>query len=176
MSDLYGVLDKNVRPGAERTHTMPLGDGQSAIYTYKHNTQTQVPSNHAVKFQAEAAFQVYNPRGELLPTTISKHPLQAQAGDVKLKDGQTVALLEELTRDALYARVQFFPGGEKFKPIAKRDDLIDFLKGLAPVSDRLGRAADAGEADPEDVLNNEELDKMLPSGPDKDSAMFGGDD
>jgi len=176
MSDLYGVLDKNVRPGSERTHTMPLADGQSAIYTFKHNTQTQVPYHHAVKFQSIKSFQVYNPRGELLPTTIRKHPLQAQAGDVKLKDGQTVALLEELTRDALFARVQFFPGGEKFKPISKRDDLINFLKGLAPVSDRLGRAADAGESDPDTVLNNEELDKMLPSAPSGDSAMFGGDD
>ena len=167
---LYGVLDTLCVPGKTRTHEILKADGEIAYYVFEANKQVRMPHAHAVKFQRDAAFKVFNPAGDLQSTTPHIHPLQVQATDVKLKDGQTIATFEELKREALLTRVYLFPGGDRFKSTAKSEDLIRFLKGLAPVADRIAAAADAGEDDPEDVLSNDELDTLLPK-----QGLFQGD-
>jgi len=161
MSIEFGVYDRNVKPGQERTHSMPNDDGTTSYYTFKHNLQTSVPQRHAVRFQRIPSFEVRHPRGDVLPLIPSEHPLQVKPNQVKLKDGQTVAALEELTQAALYSRALLFPGGSKLKSNASRDSILKFLKGLAPNADRLGNAGDLGEDDPELAMSGDELGELL---------------
>lgn len=165
----YGVVDKNVKPGKSRTHTIQYGEGLVAYYEFHHGKKTMVPASHAAKFQAVPSFQVYNSVGTPLKTIPTKHPAQVQATDLKLKEGQTIAALEELTREALLTRAYLFPGGDKFKQNTNKTALINFLLGLAPVADRIAAAADSGEDDPEMVMSPAEMDKLLG---DKDSPVF----
>lgn len=162
MSEVFGVVDTNVKPGKQRTHTFTDDDGQLIQYTFGHNVQVEIPHRHAVRLQQIKSFQVFRKNGERLPHLPAKHPLDVNPNDVKLKDGQCIAVFEELTREALFARAVLFPGGQRFKANAKREELIRFLKGLAPIADRLAQIGDAGgDVDPDDVMSDDELDKML---------------
>jgi len=161
----YGVIDKNAKPGKTRTHQIPNGDGTATDYVFHPNRQVQMPAAHAAFFQRHENFIVYNPQGQVLPRIPYIHPAQVQdALQVRLKEGETVATFEELTREALLSRVYQFPKGDKFKPTSKKEDLVRFLNGLKPVADKVASAADMGE-NPEDVMSDGELDDLLPKQP-----------
>lgn len=156
MADEFGVIDRNVQPGKTRTHTFTGDDGRPVDYTFKHNVQTMVPAHHAAKFQAGSSFVVYRRDGTTLPTLKTQHPLQSGPHDPKLEPGQTIAMWEELTREALVTRAYQLPGGSKFKANAKRDDVIAFLTGNTP----------SGGGDQSEIADDEmsaaELDAALP--------------
>jgi hypothetical protein len=141
----WQVRDLNAKNGI-RYHEPVVGQvvGLSA------KEWTSVPENIARKFLVDPAFEVLNEDGQPVASMPDQAKERGQAGNVRLKNDEVIARLDELNRDALMARAARIPGGEKFNRNTKRETLIDWLKN----QDKPARAGDD--------LADEDVEGMAP--------------
>lgn len=124
-TDQYRVRDRNA-VGGPRTHEPVPGK------TYSLSAEgegTLMPAEHALVFTRDKAFEVFNEKGQLVPSMPSGAIANtiSEAGGIKLAPGDTVAKFAELTQEALYARAASVPGGERLRKNTGRAKLITFL-------------------------------------------------
>lgn len=125
MSNNLRVIDSAARNGS-RTHEMLNEPGErTSIYTFPDwQTAIEVPVHHAMLFAQSPDFEVYGQDGK--PIKLRQIEGAAGSGKLVLRADETIARLDELTRDALVERVKRLPGGDKLARL-KAKDMIDAL-------------------------------------------------
>lgn len=123
---MWSVRDDLAYAGA-RTHTLVAvdSDGRRSplnVTFPDHETKVSVPMSHATTVIGVDGFTVFNENGLEMRQQVKA---DGERG-VFLAYDQTVASYEELTHDALVARVNGLPGGNAKKSTPK-PDLISFL-------------------------------------------------
>lgn len=120
----YYVVDTNATNGP-RIHDMVNAQGRIIRYEFKDFvTATAVPHSHAMRFSAIPGFEVYDSDQNAITTKEVKGASGSAA--LTLRADEVIANLEELTVEALRARVLKIPEHGNPKAVArmKRDDLV----------------------------------------------------
>ena len=156
--NMWQVRDLNATAGP-RTHVI-----QGTSYHLSAESFHPMSQEHAAFFLKDEAFQVKNAQGEILPPMPKGAVDSGKPEGPKLAPGTVIANLEELTREALYARARALPGRDAVTTQMTKPDLIEFLRS-AHATDALKAAqiAEARENVADDELTSDEMDKMLPS-------------
>lgn len=156
------VEDKNcTHSNPDRSHEV-LIDGIVKVYPFQHAKRREMPFAHAMKFLVDDAFEVTDETGKrYLPVP---KPETDGAHGIVLRQGEVVARLDELLKDALHARCAIAPGGESITPKTKREDMIGFLESIDAETLNANRERDEGVEPGADIegMSQDDLDKMLP--------------
>lgn len=121
--------DERVYGSGPRTHEQ-IVDGVHMPFTFEYGKPLAMPEKIARKFLKHEAWKLTDEHGTVLPfQRPPKQPHEAQAGEqFKLADNECVARYDELSNEALKARVLEMPGGEKFADAApSRKAVIEFI-------------------------------------------------
>lgn len=171
----WSVVDTNATQGP-RTHS--AGPGRPS-YDLKATEPTTMPEADARVFLRDKAFIVRNELGRRVPSLPDQEVMSAGRTPPKLEPGQVVANLKELTTDALLARAQQYPGGDRLTKKSKRDAIIGFLwdakhhtaapadeddddESPPPAADADDVADDLSFDEGVDEMSAEDVEKMLP--------------
>jgi hypothetical protein len=143
------VIDSAAKMGP-RTHSMPNEPGtRESVYTFPDwQTAIDVPIHHAMQFAQAPDFEVYDQDGK--PLTMRNLDGVGGTGKLVLRPDETIARLDELSREALVDRAKRLPGGDKIARM-KREDMIDALLAAQKPDMRV-------EAEDEDDLVESEPD------------------
>lgn len=119
------VIDRAAMMGP-RTHLMPNEPGtRDSQYVFPDwQTAIEVPVNHAMMFAQAPDFEVYDGDGK--PLTMRNLDGVGGSGKLVLRPDETIARLDELTREGLVDRAKRLPGGDKIARM-KREDIIEAL-------------------------------------------------
>lgn len=154
----WGVKDKNHRPGnPPRVHEPVLGHS----YPLTHDAFTMMPAAHAVHFLGDPAFEVINEDAvKVAPIPKGK---TSKGEEYRPAPGQVVAALEELTTDALLARAQLTPGGERLTKRNGREPIIKFIidAQMAVAEGRTPGRASAPPTGDADEMDDDALAKLM---------------
>jgi hypothetical protein len=119
------VIDSAAKMGP-RTHLMPNEPGtRDSSYTFPDwQTAVEVPLHHAMMFAQAPDFEVYDDDGK--PLVMRNLDGVGGTGKLVLRPDETIARLDELTREGLVERAKRLPGGDKIARM-KREDMIAAL-------------------------------------------------
>jgi hypothetical protein len=119
------VIDSAAKMGP-RTHLMPNEPGtRDSSYTFPDwQTAVSVPLHRAMMFAQAPDFEVYDEDGK--PLTMRNLEGVGGTGKLVLRPDETIARLDELSREALVERAKRLPGGDKIARM-KREDMLSAL-------------------------------------------------
>jgi hypothetical protein len=125
------VIDRAAMMGP-RTHLMPNEPGtRDSSYTFQDwQTATEVPIHHAMMFAQCPDFEVYDQDGK--PLTMRNLEGVGGTGKLVLRPDETIARLDELSREALIDRAKRLPGGDKISRMKREDMLAALLAANKP--------------------------------------------
>jgi hypothetical protein len=125
------VIDSAAKTGP-RTHLMPNEPGtRDSIYTFPDwQTAIEVPIHHAMMFAQAADFEVYDADGK--PLVMRNLDGVGGTGKLVLRPDETIARLDELSREALIDRAKRLPGGDKIARMKREDMLAALLSANKP--------------------------------------------
>jgi hypothetical protein len=107
-----------------RTHELVV-DGAVKRFTFNVGERHKLPVEIALRFLKVKSFIVTDENEKRYDPT----PVDPQASDFQLADNEVVALVSELSTEALVIRAKQIPGGEKMKAKDGREALIEFVHG-----------------------------------------------
>lgn len=148
-------------PNHVRSHQIPF-DGIIKTFTFHYGKSLEMPFAHAMKFLVDEAFQVSDETGKLYKPVPKAETDGAQG--LVLRQGQVIARLDELLKDALLARCAIAPGGEAIKSRASREEMIEFLEGIDAETLAANTEADEGVEPGADTagMSQADVDAMMP--------------
>lgn len=160
-SNSLRVIDTAAKTGP-RTHEMPNEPGErTSTYTFPDwQTAIEVPVHHAMIFAQIPDFECYGIDGK--PIKLRKVDGAAGSGKLVLRADETIARLDELTRDAIIERVKRLPGGDKLARL-KVKDMIDALLAANKPDLRTD-----GDEDEESLIDDSDEDEDGEAKPIKD--------
>lgn len=167
--DVLYVIDTTAQPDSSngtiivsgsRSHDIVDANGKVTVYTFRYQTPTRMPFEHAAKFLRHEGFVRTDAEGNPLPwMRAPKRPDELEAGEAfKLADDQVVAYVAELTDEALRRRIATLPGGEKYAKM-DREMMIDAFEMLA----RKMREANTVDEAAEREANDEYVPPLMAS-------------
>jgi hypothetical protein len=148
--DQWSVSDSNAKT-EPRTHEPVAG----FFYKLTAQSKTPMPRQHAAVFLRDPAFKVFDELGQLQAALPEQLNLRATKGGIVLQEGQTVAIYDDLTTKALFARCVARPGGHEINP-KDRAAMVEFLK-TAPTVVELPRSQRARDMTSEAETNPDQL-------------------
>lgn len=157
---IYYVVDTHATQGP-RIHDMVNAQGRIVRYEFKDFvTATPVPHSHAMRFSTIPGFEVYD-RDQNKITTKEVEGASGSAA-LTLRADEVIANLEELTVEALRARVLKIPEHANPKAIArmKRDELVSKLVAAGKPRIELDDEDDGDDLIDADI---DEDDPLLPA-------------
>lgn len=137
------------RAGVSRTHTLLDATGAAHDFTFVAGQRTAVPFGMAFGLVANPGFAVYDDKSG---RRIKADPARSAMAKLDLKPDETVANLEELTREALLARARRLPGGETLAPGTAKHDVVLFVMAGGVQAER-----DIGDLDEPALQVNERI-------------------
>lgn len=145
--------------GGPRTHEIVV-DKRRVSYKFSVNAPIEMPESHARKFLPIESFAVCDmDEARIFPTV----PLNKGVVDkIALADNECVARLEELTIDALVARANVLPGGERISKNYGKDEVITFL--LAARKNVVASMRPPKPTDDDEIIDDEELSTLVGDG------------
>ena len=125
------VIDRAAMMGP-RTHHMPNEPGtRDSQYVFPDwQTAIEVPIHHAMMFAQAPDFEVYDQDGK--PLTMRNLEGVGGTGKLVLRPDETIARLDELSREALIDRAKRLPGGDKISRMKREDMLAALLAANKP--------------------------------------------
>lgn len=156
-TDHWTVLDKNARE-KRRIHETP----SRKQYALHASEPTPMPKADALVFLRDPAFVVMDPTGRVHVSL----PASEAAGDrtaKELEPDQCIARYDELTTEALQARVAARPGGHEIDPTAPRDELVAFLAAAPAKMDERPENRIRGAGEPDTIDRQNSAFSRLPS-------------
>lgn len=160
----YEVFDMNAQPGAQgaRTHQIIVGrhprTGEPIVknYSLRSDEATLMPMGHAMQFLKDDAFGVYDAKGNRIEPVRDNN---VKARNLGLATDEVVAVLDELTIDALYKRCRLHAGAEHIKKNTSKKTMVDFLIETAEESRTEG--VSPGSEDKAAEMDGDTLDGMM---------------
>lgn len=121
------VLDTTAKDGP-RVHEQIVNDSIQQ-FTFMPGKGLPLSTAIAVKFLKHDGFKRVDAEGNLLEwRRAPKQPDELGAGEaIKVGDAETIARVDELSKQALLQRALEMPGGEKFTAASDRTDMVDFI-------------------------------------------------
>lgn len=161
-AEMAYVIDPTVQPdGPKRTHEILRADKSMAQYTFGFQEPLGVPLPHALKF-LENGFRVFADPECTRALKRSRSAKDGHDGQVlqALADHEVIAGVDELTQAALYKRAAALPGGDAFKPNAKKDDLVAFVTAFNRENSERRKRVEVDDMPDGGGLSPAEVDKI----------------
>lgn len=159
MPDTIGPDGKTIT--GKRVHEQII-DGRVQSVTFEHGVAKELSEVVARKFLKHEAFLLTDKDGN--PVAFTRRPKQPEelgAGEqIKLNDDETIARYDELSNNALLARVLEMPGGEKFAENPSRQAMIAYIVKAKQVIAEANKSkvADVGKDDFVPNLDDDEAE------------------
>ncbi len=131
-TDRAFVIQSTLPHDITATHQARSG----ASYELSAQSPCEMPLEDAYTFLIDPAFEVRDSRGRVIRPPSTK---KVEGGRVSLAEDEVIAMIEELTKDALLKRCKRHEGSDDIKISTSKADMMDFLIAHARVAAEVGQ-------------------------------------